>query len=97
AALEHYDEEWGDVWERQTLTRTRLILGDRGLARRVRHVLRDLVYGRPLPGGTMKEIYDVRARMENELAQETSERWHVKLGRGGLVDVEFLAQTLQLL
>jgi len=97
AALEHYYEEWGDVWERQTLTRTRLVLGDRGLARRVRRVLTDLVYGRPLPSGIMKEIYDVRARMENELAQETPERWHVKLGRGGLVDVEFLAQTLQLL
>jgi glutamate-ammonia-ligase adenylyltransferase len=35
--------------------------------------------------------------MEVELAQETAERWHVKLGRGGLVDVEFLTQTLQLL
>jgi glutamate-ammonia-ligase adenylyltransferase len=97
AALEHYYEEWGDVWERQTLTRTRLVLGDPRLGRRVRRVLRELVYGRPLPGGTMKEIYDVRGRMENELARETPERWHVKLGRGGLVDVEFLTQTLQLL
>jgi glutamate-ammonia-ligase adenylyltransferase len=96
AALEHYYEEWGDLWERQTLTRTRLILGDVRLARRVRRVLRDLVYGRPLPDGTVKEIRDVRARMEVELAQETAERWHVKLGRGGLVDVEFLTQTLQL-
>ena len=97
AALEHYYEDWGDLWERQTLTRTRLILGDRALARRVRRVLRDLVYGRALPAGTVKEIHDVRARMEVELAQETDERWHVKLGRGGLVDVEFLTQTLQLL
>jgi glutamate-ammonia-ligase adenylyltransferase len=96
AALEHYYEDWGDLWERQTLTRTRLILGDRALARRVRRVLRDLVYGRALPAGTVKEIHDVRARMEVELAQETDERWHVKLGRGGLVDVEFLTQTLQL-
>ena len=40
AALEHYYEEWGDLWERQTLTRTRLILGDRALARRVRRALR---------------------------------------------------------
>jgi glutamate-ammonia-ligase adenylyltransferase len=45
----------------------------------------------------VKEIHDVRVRMEVELAQETAERWHVKLGRGGLVDVEFLTQTLQLL
>jgi glutamate-ammonia-ligase adenylyltransferase len=96
AALEHYYEDWGDLWERQTLTRTRLILGDRVLARRVRRVLNELVYGRPLPAGSVKEIYDVRARMEIELAEETAARWHVKLGRGGLVDVEFLTQTLQL-
>jgi glutamate-ammonia-ligase adenylyltransferase len=35
--------------------------------------------------------------MELELGKETRGRWHVKLGRGGLVDVEFLAQGLQLL
>jgi glutamate-ammonia-ligase adenylyltransferase len=96
AALEHYYEEWGDLWERQTLTRTRVLFGDRTLARRVRRVLKDLVYGRPLPGSMVKGIRDVRARMEVELAQETEERWHVKLGCGGLVDVEFLTQTLQL-
>jgi glutamate-ammonia-ligase adenylyltransferase len=95
-ALEHYYEEWGDLWERQTLTRTRLIVGERRLGRRVRRVLRELVYGRPLPAGAVKEIRDVRTRMEVELAQETEERKHVKLGRGGLVDVEFLTQTLQL-
>ena len=96
AALEHYYEEWGDLWERQTLTRTRLVFGDRALGRRVRGVLRELVYARPLPAGAVKEIGDVRHRMEVELAQETPERRHVKLGRGGLVDVEFLTQTLQL-
>ena len=96
AALEHYYEEWGDLWERQTLTRTRLLVGDRALGRRVRRVLRDLVYGRPLPPAAVQEIAAVRERMEVELAQETPDRRHVKLGRGGLVDVEFLTQTLQL-
>jgi [glutamine synthetase] adenylyltransferase / [glutamine synthetase]-adenylyl-L-tyrosine phosphorylase len=38
----------------------------------------------------------VRTRMEMELAKETQGRWHVKLGRGGLVDIEFLVQALQL-
>ena len=38
----------------------------------------------------------MRARMEVELGKETPGRRHVKLGRGGLVDVEFLAQALQL-
>ena len=38
----------------------------------------------------------MRRRMEVELGKETRGRWHVKLGRGGLGDVEFLAQALQL-
>jgi glutamate-ammonia-ligase adenylyltransferase len=44
----------------------------------------------------LKEIGEVRTRMEVELGKETPGRLHVKLGRGGLVDVEFLAQALQL-
>src|SRR5207237_500639 len=86
----------GDLWERQGLTRARLLLGDRALARRVRATLRRLVYRAPLPAGALKEIRDVRRRMEVELGKETRGRWHVKLGRGGLVDVEFLVQALQL-
>ena len=95
-ALERYYEEHGDLWERQSLTRARPLSGDRALARRVRVTLRRLVYGAPLPAGALKEIRDVRRRMEVELGKETRGRWHVKLGRGGLVDVEFLAQALQL-
>jgi glutamate-ammonia-ligase adenylyltransferase len=95
-ALQRYYEEHGDLWERQTLTRARLVLGDPGLGRRVRAALRRLVYGAPLPASALKEIAQVRTRMEVELGKETPGRRHVKLGRGGLVDVEFLAQALQL-
>jgi [glutamine synthetase] adenylyltransferase / [glutamine synthetase]-adenylyl-L-tyrosine phosphorylase len=95
-ALERYYEEHGDLWERQTLTRARLVLGDRRLGRRVHATLRRLVYGAPLPESALKEIAEVRTRMEVELGKETPGRWHVKLGRGGLVDVEFLVQALQL-
>ena len=95
-ATRRYYEDHGDLWERQTLTRARLVLGDRGLGRRLRASLRRLVYGAPLPVGALKEIGEVRTRMERELGKETPGRWHVKQGRGGLVDVEFLAQSLQL-
>ena len=96
AALERYYLEHGDLWERQTLTRARLVLGDRALARRTRAALRRLVYGGALPRAALKEIAEVHARMERELGKETRGRVHVKHGRGGLVDVEFLAQALQL-
>jgi glutamate-ammonia-ligase adenylyltransferase len=96
AAAEHYYTEYGDLWERQTLTRARLCLGDRALGRRVRELLRRVVYRAPLSRAQIKEIADVRSRMEVELGKETPGRRHVKFGRGGLVDVEFLVQTLQL-
>jgi [glutamine synthetase] adenylyltransferase / [glutamine synthetase]-adenylyl-L-tyrosine phosphorylase len=96
AALEQYYLEHGDLWERQTLTRARLILGERTLGRRTRAALRRLVYGAALPRAALKEIAEVRARMERELGKETRGRVHVKYGRGGLVDVEFLVQALQL-
>src|SRR3989449_59038 len=96
AALERYYAEYGDLWERQTLTRARLVLGDPGLARRVRAALRRVVYGTPLPRAQLKEIAEVRKRMEVELGRETRGRSNVKYGRGGLVDVEFPPRAPQL-
>jgi glutamate-ammonia-ligase adenylyltransferase len=96
AAAEHYYADYADLWERQSLTRTRLVLGDRALGRQVRAMLRRHVYGTPLAPAGRKEIAEVRTRMEVELAKETPGRYNVKLGRGGLVDVEFLVQALQL-
>jgi glutamate-ammonia-ligase adenylyltransferase len=97
-ALSRYYQEYGDLWERQSLTRARICGGDSpALARRVRAELRQLVYGAPLPRTGLKEILDVRRRMEVELGRETPGRYHVKYGRGGLTDVEFLVQALQLL
>jgi len=66
------------------------------IGRRVLAMVRRYVYGAPLGPRGFKEITDVRTRMEVELARETPGRVNVKLGRGGLVDVEFLTQALQL-
>jgi glutamate-ammonia-ligase adenylyltransferase len=96
AAAQRYYAEYGDLWERQSLTRARLVGGNRALGRRVLAMIRRYVYGEPLGPRGLKEIADVRTRMELELARETPGRVNVKLGRGGLVDVEFLTQALQL-
>jgi glutamate-ammonia-ligase adenylyltransferase len=96
AAAQRYYSEYGDLWERQSLTRARLVGGHPWLGRRVLAMIRRYVYGEPLGPRGLKEIADVRTRMELELAKETPGRVNVKLGRGGLVDVEFLTQALQL-
>jgi glutamate-ammonia-ligase adenylyltransferase len=95
-ALERYYREWADPWERQTLTRARLVGGDPALGRVVRRRIRGLLYGPEAPPPDLKEMRMLRERMERELGKETPGRFHVKFGRGGLVDVEFITQALQM-
>ncbi|HUP35029.1 MAG TPA: bifunctional [glutamate--ammonia ligase]-adenylyl-L-tyrosine phosphorylase/[glutamate--ammonia-ligase] adenylyltransferase [Candidatus Limnocylindria bacterium] len=95
-ALERYYREWADPWERQTLTRARLVGGDPRLGRAVRRRIRGLLYGPEAPPPDLKEMRTLRERMERELGKETPGRFHVKFGRGGLVDVEFITQALQM-
>ena len=84
------------LWERQALVRARPILGDPGLARRFLTLRRARVFGPGLSDAERAEIARVRTRMEVELGREGPGRIHLKFGRGGLVDIEFLVQVLQL-
>jgi len=95
-AVGHYYREWADPWERQTLTRARLVAGDPRLGRAVRREIHGLVYGPDAPPPDLKEMRLLRGRMEKELGKETPGRHHVKFGRGGLVDVEFITQAIQM-
>ena len=98
AASERYYGEYGDLWERQTLTRARLILGERALGRRGPRAasparLRGPAGARPDQGDRGgADAHGAGARQGDARAAVTS-----KFGAGGLVDVEFLVQTLQLL
>ncbi len=96
-AFERYYREWADPWERQTLTRARLVGGDPGLGRAVRRRISTLLYGPDATPPDLKEMRELRERMERELGRENPGRLHVKFGRGGLVDVEFITQALQML
>jgi glutamate-ammonia-ligase adenylyltransferase len=95
-ALGQYYREWADPWERQTLTRARLVGGDPRLGRAVRREIRALVYGAEAAPPDLKEMRELRGRMQKELGKETLGRLHVKFGRGGLVDVEFITQAIQM-
>src|SRR5262249_39672001 len=95
-ALGRYYREWADPWERQTLTRARLVGGDPRLGRAVRHEIRALVYGAEAAPPDLEEMRALRGRMQKELGKETPGRLHVKFGRGGLVDVEFITQAVQM-
>jgi glutamate-ammonia-ligase adenylyltransferase len=84
------------VWERQALIRARPVAGSAPLRAAVAKVIEEFVYGRSLTDEERREIARLRGRMERELAREDAHHFNLKTGRGGLVDVEFVAQVLVL-
>lgn len=91
-----YHETSAQIWERQALIKARPVAGDGALGQRVAAIIAAFVYRAPLNAAEVAEMRRLRGRMERELAQETDERFNIKTGRGGLVDVEFVTQMLQL-
>jgi glutamate-ammonia-ligase adenylyltransferase len=96
ALVEHHTRR-GQLWERQALVKARPVAGDLGYGERLlTEVLAPLVWSRPMPPSAAEEIHRLRMRMEREVADESAERLNPKTGLGGLVDVEFATQYLQL-
>lgn len=95
-SFETYHREEAHVWERQALTKARVVYGEGPLRERVEEIIRETVYGAGADEDVRREIHRLRMRMEHELARETAGSYNIKTGRGGMVDVEFLVQYLQL-
>jgi glutamate-ammonia-ligase adenylyltransferase len=95
AGFERYHAESAMVWERQALLRARPVAGSAALGERFA-ALRDAILRKPLPEDLREQVHHVRARMEQELAQEGPGQRNLKTGRGGVLDVESIVQLLQL-
>ncbi|NEE01726.1 bifunctional [glutamine synthetase] adenylyltransferase/[glutamine synthetase]-adenylyl-L-tyrosine phosphorylase [Phytoactinopolyspora halotolerans] len=93
-----YYERWGEVWERQALLRAAPCCGDPELLRRFTALIDPLRW--PSGGLTSAQVLQVRrmkARVEGERLPRGADRSiHLKLGPGGLSDVEWCAQLIQL-
>jgi glutamate-ammonia-ligase adenylyltransferase len=96
-ALASYHAREARLWERQALLKSRPVAGDQALfARASAQVLEPSIF-RPIERRPLaKELLAMRERMEREIADESPGRYNSKLGRGGIVDVEFAVQFLQL-
>ncbi len=93
-AFDAYHGRGAAAWERQALIRARPIAGDGRVGEAASARFAKLAYeGEPTPPD---ELAHARARIQRELAGESHGRYHPKFGYGGLVDVEFLAQWLQM-
>ncbi len=91
-----YYRESGETWERQAALKARFIAGHPQVGRRFERILHAVSFGR---GATPKEdaaIATMKNRIETERLNPAQRDTDLKLGHGGLSDIEWLAQRLQL-
>ena len=108
AGYQHYYDNAAEVWERQALTRARVVAGDtEQLGNQFLEIAHAFCYKDALTSEEIAEIVHTRQRKEAQATRRTSTRrrrggktqtstTNVKSGYGGLVDIEFAVQTLQL-
>ncbi|HLY38951.1 MAG TPA: bifunctional [glutamate--ammonia ligase]-adenylyl-L-tyrosine phosphorylase/[glutamate--ammonia-ligase] adenylyltransferase [Candidatus Binatia bacterium] len=95
-AFESYHRTSARTWERQALIRARVVAGPSALRARLEDVVAHFVYGRGLDRAAVEEIARMRERIARERSGDAGADANVKTGHGGIVDVEFLVQMLQL-
>src|SRR5215469_5040242 len=88
----HEHDAW--TWEHMALTRARVVSASPGFAARVEDVVRDTLTRRRDPATVAADVAEMRRAIAQEKGE--GERWDLKYAVGGLVDLEFIAQYLQL-
>ncbi|MDI2021319.1 MULTISPECIES: bifunctional [glutamine synthetase] adenylyltransferase/[glutamine synthetase]-adenylyl-L-tyrosine phosphorylase [Paenarthrobacter] len=90
-----YYARWAESWEFQALLKARTIAGDRELGQRYEKAVEPLVWSSAGREGFVESVQAMRRRVTDYIPA-SEERRQIKLGRGGLRDVEFTVQLLQL-
>lgn len=92
-----YYEEWMAPWELLALVKARPAGGDTTLLQDYFEMLDPILWRDSIPNDVLRGIREVKARVESErIPPHEDPDFHLKLGPGGLSDVEFLVQLLQL-
>jgi glutamate-ammonia-ligase adenylyltransferase len=94
AAFRQYHQRDAWTWERMALTRARVAAGSPAIMRRTEQAIADALRHKQDPAKTRADAASMRARLLRELPPTGP--WDVKLRPGGGIEVEFIAQTLQL-
>ncbi|WP_279744929.1 bifunctional [glutamine synthetase] adenylyltransferase/[glutamine synthetase]-adenylyl-L-tyrosine phosphorylase [Rothia aeria] len=92
-----YYERWAETWEFQALLRARPIAGSEELGRAFIELIDPYRYPREFTAEQAQQVRRMKARVEHERMPHGADRTRqLKLGRGGLSDVEWLVQLIQL-
>ncbi len=96
ASFEEYHLKDAQIWEKQALLKARPIEPDPAVYAEVTERLETQIWNRPFGPDLASEMHEVRLRMEKELGKEDVDFYNIKVGLGGIVDIDFTVQYLQL-
>lgn len=96
ASYEAYWDRWAQPWEFQALLKARPVAGDFELGQAFATAAAARVWSRPLGADELRSLRAMKARAESEIQRRGLAEREVKRGRGGIRDVEFAVQLLQL-
>jgi glutamate-ammonia-ligase adenylyltransferase len=91
-----YWDRWARPWERQALIKARACAGDRALGGAFEAAAGERVWGGRLDADAISELRSMKARAELEVERRGLREREIKLGPGGIRDIEFAVQLLQL-
>jgi glutamate-ammonia-ligase adenylyltransferase len=96
-SMENYYAGFGETWERIALIKARGITGSRELAYDFLRLHQPFIYPKSATPDLLDEIAKIKHRIERDVVGPEKLERDVKLGRGGIRDIEFIVQTLQLI
>ena len=94
AAMEQYYQVHGRGWERYAFIKARPVAGDLALGQNLLHTLRPFVYRRYLDYTALTGLREVKALMDAEQGGSSND---IKKGQGGIREIEFVCQSLQII
>src|SRR5881392_903174 len=96
-SMENYYAGFGETWERLALIKARGIAGSGELAYEFLRQHQPFIYPKSTTHDLLDEIASIKRRIERDIVGTENLERDVKLGRGGIRDIEFIVQTLQLI
>jgi glutamate-ammonia-ligase adenylyltransferase len=96
AAMEHYYQLQGRDWERYAMIKAKIIGGSESDRDTLASMLRPFTYRRYLDFGAFESIREMKGMIQAEMRRKSMQH-NIKLGRGGIREIEFIGQTFQLI
>ncbi|MCQ4346323.1 bifunctional [glutamate--ammonia ligase]-adenylyl-L-tyrosine phosphorylase/[glutamate--ammonia-ligase] adenylyltransferase [Pseudomonas stutzeri] len=96
AAMEQYYQDQGRDWERYAMIKARVVAGDQAAGAQLQQMLRPFVYRRYLDFSAIEALRTMKQLIQQEVRRKGMSE-NIKLGAGGIREVEFIAQAFQLI